>query len=74
MTEQEALIKLRMRPEFAVVMEALLDRRPSLLLLVPSKDLQEQATKLLYETGRRQGFDDLVNYLRGNDEWQNRNN
>ena len=54
-------------------MEAAVEERPFLRGVNPNEDLDKQAERMLFDTGRQQGFDLLMNYLRGNQEWQNRN-
>jgi hypothetical protein len=53
-------------------MEAAEDERPFLRAMIPKKNLDEQATEMLFISGRIDGFDLLMNFLRGTDEWQNR--
>lgn len=69
----EALARLRHTVEFKEVMEAAEDQRPFLRPLKPDDDLDKQANRLLYDQGRKDGFDLLMNFLRGSDEWQSRN-
>jgi len=69
----EALTRLRHTPEFKEVMEAAEDMRPFLRAMNPNESLQEQANKMLFRSGEQTGFDMLMNYLRGTDEWQSRN-
>jgi len=65
MNPKEALARLQMHPEFRVVMEAAEEQRPLLRVMTPSKDFQMQATQMLYDQGRIDGFDLLMKYLRG---------
>ena len=72
MTIEEAMVRLRAYPEFRVVMEAAEDERPFLRPMIPKEDLDKQAVQMLHTSGRIEGFDLLMNFLRGNDEWQSR--
>lgn len=65
MNHKEALARLQMHPEFKVVMEAAEDMRPLLRVMTPSKDLNVQASQMLYDQGRIDGFDLLMKHLRG---------
>jgi len=69
----EALARLRHTPEFKEVIEAAEKERPFLRPLKPEVDLNKQANRMLFDQGRQDGFDMLMNFLRGNDEWQSRN-
>lgn len=76
MSDDKLLKEARARwlsyPEAKIVLEAALEQRPFLRGMNPNEDLQKQAEKMLFDTGRQQGFDLLMNFLRGNTEWQNR--
>lgn len=65
MSPKEALARLQMYPEFRVVMEEVAEKRPRLRPMTPGKDFQMQASQMLYDQGRIDGFDLLMNYLRG---------
>lgn len=65
MSPKEALARLQMYPEFRVVMEEAAEKRPFLRPMTPKKDLQAQASQMLYDQGCIDGFDLLMNHLRG---------
>ena len=69
----EALARLRSSVEWKEVMGAADDMRPFLRAMNPNDNLDEQANKMLFLSGQQSGFDMLMNFLRGNEEWQNRN-
>ena len=71
MNAKECLTRLRELPEFRIVMEAAEEKRPFLRPMNPNENLDEQATKMLFDSGAQSGFDLLMNYLRGHTEWQN---
>lgn len=73
MNPKECLARLREIQEFRIVLEAVEKERPLVHPMSPNRSLDEQATKMLFESGQQSGFDLLMNYLRGNSEWQNRN-
>ena len=70
---EEALVRLRSYPEFRVVMEAAEEKRPFLRAMNPTDALDHQAQRLLWDSAMQRGFDLLMNYMRGTDEWQSRN-
>lgn len=60
---EEAMMRLRSYPEFAIVIEAAKEKRPFLLQLDPSKPWEQQTAEAFYRSGQIRGFDVLFTYL-----------
>jgi hypothetical protein len=69
---KEALIRLRHTPEFKAVIKAA-PKRPFLRTASPDITPDQAASQVLFDSGMQRGYDLLMNYLRGTDEWQSRN-
>ena len=65
MNVQEALQRLHSTVEWKVVMEAI-DRsnlRPRRGRMKPKESIEQQAAQMLFDQGRQDGFDLLMNFL-----------
>ena len=62
---EEAMMRLRSSAEFQIVMPELEKHRPTLMCMSPTKDIQQEAARLMFESGEQYGFDKLMALLRG---------
>jgi hypothetical protein len=60
---EEAIMRLRSYPEFAIVIKAAEEKRPFLLQMDPSKPWEQQTAEAFYRSGQIRGFDVLFTYL-----------
>ena len=65
MNVQEALRRLHSTVEWKVVIEAAETQRPFLRRMKPTEPIDKQASQMLYDQGRMDGFDLLMNLIRG---------
>jgi hypothetical protein len=62
---EDARMRWLAYPEAKIVLEAALEQRPFLRGITPQEDLNKQAERMLFDTGRQWGFDLLMSFLRG---------
>lgn len=65
MNFKEALARLRVTHEFNVVMDEAEKQKPMIFPMDPSKSLDEQSAKAMYQSGMLRGFELLYQFLRG---------